>query len=60
MPDDVIYKASWMETSGSRCFQLMDAPDLQSLQEWIKNWDDLVEFEVVEVKTSADFWSGLG
>jgi hypothetical protein len=60
MPEDVIYQGSWMETTGGRCYQLMDAPNRERLQEWIKNWEDLVEFEVVEVKTSAEFWSGVG
>ena len=36
-----------------RCFQVMEADDPILLQEWIKNWNDLVDFEVVPVVTSA-------
>jgi hypothetical protein len=35
----------------------MEAPDQERLNEWIGRWRDLVEFEVVPVLTSADFWS---
>jgi len=57
LPDGVIYRASWMELNGARCFQLMEAPDTQSLQSWTKKWDDLVNFQISEVLTSDEFWS---
>jgi len=52
------YVASWMAADGSCCYQLMDAPSRRALDGWMANWNDLVEFEVVEVKASAEFWSG--
>lgn len=57
MPADVTYHASWLETSGARCFQVMEAPTQESLQAWIRNWQDLVDFEVIPVFTSAEFWA---
>jgi hypothetical protein len=57
MPEGVIYRASWLETDGDRCFQIMEAPDRKLLGEWMSHWDDLVDFEVVEVLTSADYWA---
>ena len=57
LPDDVIYHGSWVETTGARCFQIVEAPALESLSRWISAWDDLIDFEVVPVLTSADFWS---
>jgi hypothetical protein len=57
LPDGVSYEASWMEASGGRCFQLMQAPDRPALDAWIARWSDLVEFEVVPVLTSQEFWS---
>ena len=57
LPEGVEYKSSWMEPSGARCFQLMEAPDKDSLDEWVKRWEDLVNFEVVPVLTSSDFWA---
>lgn len=57
LPDGVVYHASWMETDGSRCFQIMEAPDRAALDVWITRWADLVEFKVAEVRTSADYWA---
>jgi hypothetical protein len=57
LPEGVIYHASWMESNGARCFQLMEAHSPELLQEWIRRWDDLVDFEVVPVLNSADFWA---
>jgi hypothetical protein len=59
MPAGVIYHASWVDPAGLRCFQLMEAPGPESLTAWTSRWDDLVEFEVVPVLTSANFWSKI-
>ncbi|MFN0010887.1 MAG: DUF3303 domain-containing protein [Phycisphaerales bacterium] len=53
----VEYVASWMAADGASCYQLMEAPDRESLDPWMANWADLVEFEVVAVRTSAEFWA---
>ena len=57
LPEGVIYQASWLEPSGLRCFQLMEAPDEEALSPWLHSWQDLVDFEIVPVLTSAEFWS---
>ena len=57
LPEGVTYQASWMDTSGHRCFQLMEAQTEKSLRPWLTDWQDLVEFEIVPVITSAEFWS---
>jgi hypothetical protein len=57
LPDDVTYHASWVDTAGTRCFQVMEAPSREALQGWISRWDDVVDFEVTSVLTSSDFWS---
>lgn len=56
LPANVIYQGSWMDDTGSRCFQLMEAPDLSALDPWIDAWRDLVDFEIIPVLSSADFW----
>lgn len=56
LPAGVMYVNSWMEATGSRCFQLMEAANKESLQQWIERWNDLVNFEIVPVLTSAEFW----
>lgn len=54
MPDGLSYINSWIEVGMDRCFQVMETEDAILLQEWIKNWSDLVDFEVVPVVTSAE------
>jgi hypothetical protein len=34
----------------------MESPDAAALVEWTKQWDDLVEFELLPVLSSQDFW----
>ncbi len=57
LPEGVIYHDSWMASTGDRCFQLMEAQSYDRLIPWIARWDDLVDFEVVPVTSSAEFWS---
>jgi hypothetical protein len=57
VPELVTYHASWVDPAGARCFQVMEAPGAEALQAWVKHWDDLIDFEIVPVLTSADFWS---
>ena len=60
LPEGVSYQGSWIDTDGSRCFQIMDASDLESLMVWVRRWEDLVDFEIVQVLTSRDYWSLKG
>jgi hypothetical protein len=57
LPDGVSYEASWIDPVGMRCFQLMDAPERDRLTAWIARWDDLIDFDVVEVVDPAEFWT---
>jgi hypothetical protein len=54
IPEGLKYVDSWVEPNFDRCFQLMDTDDPALFQEWIDNWSDLVDFEVVPVVTSAE------
>jgi hypothetical protein len=53
-PDDLQYLGSWVDLPFERCFQLMEAESLESLRPWTARWEDLVDFEVVPVRTSAE------
>ncbi len=57
LPDGVVYHASWVDAAAGRCFQVMEAPDRESVDLWVSRWADLVDFEIVPVVTSAEFWS---
>jgi len=53
-PDGLRYVASWVTVDTRRCFQLMECADRRLLDVWMAAWEDLVEFDVVEVMPSAD------
>jgi len=53
-PDDVKYVASWVDLEFNRCFQVMEADNEAGLKEWTKHWDDLTDFEIIPVRTSAE------
>lgn len=57
LPEGVTYHASWIDASNMRCFQVMESPGNELLEIWTSRWDDLVDFEIVPVQTSADFWA---
>ena len=52
LPEGLRYVESWVEVNFDRCFQLMESDDAISLQRWVLQWRDLVEFEIVPVSPS--------
>jgi uncharacterized protein DUF3303 len=54
MPEGLQYLSSWVDMKFERCYQLMETHDRTLLDEWIANWSDVIEFEVVHVVTSKD------
>jgi hypothetical protein len=57
LPDDVDYLGSWIDPDSPRCYQLMEAPGAESLEPWMRQWKDLVDFDVIPVLSSAEFWA---
>ena len=57
MPEGVVYHASWVDPASARCFQVMEAGDVELLHAWTARWADLIDFEIVPVLTSREFWS---
>jgi hypothetical protein len=53
-PEGLTYVASWIDESMRVCYQVMESEDPALLDQWIANWTDLVEFEVIPVMTSAE------
>lgn len=52
-PQGLRYVASWVTDDLRRCFQVMECDDEALLREWMAAWNDIVDFEVVPVVTSA-------
>jgi len=57
LPVGVVYHASWVDAVGRRCFQIMEADRVELLADWVGRREDLMEFEIVPVVTSPEFWS---
>ena len=53
MPEGLNYVNSWIDEGVTTCYQVMETADRALLDAWIANWDDLADFEVVPVLTSA-------
>jgi hypothetical protein len=55
LPAGLTYLDSWIdERSLDRCFQLMETEEPELLDEWIAQWSDLAEFEVIPVIGSVE------
>jgi hypothetical protein len=54
LPEGVRYVSSWVELDFGRCFQVMEAEREALLWEWSSQWADLMDFEIVPVRTSAE------
>lgn len=52
-PEGLRYVASWVTDDLRRCFQVMECDDERLLGKWMAAWDDIVDFEVIPVVTSA-------
>ena len=53
LPEGLRYINSWVEPEGDRCFQLMKTGEPSLFTEWTSCWEDLVEFEVLEVESMS-------
>ena len=54
LPDGVIFINSWINESVTICYQLMEAETLEKLHQWIEQWKEFADFEVVSVISSAE------
>jgi hypothetical protein len=54
LPEGVQYINSWINEDVSICYQLMQSETPGKLQEWISHWNDLADFEVIPVISSAE------
>ncbi|HXT16190.1 MAG TPA: DUF3303 family protein [Gemmatimonadaceae bacterium] len=53
-PEGLRYVNSWVTSDLTRCYQVMECDDRSLLDQWIAAWDDIVQFEVHPVITSAE------
>ncbi|MBV6457862.1 MAG: hypothetical protein HONBIEJF_00982 [Fimbriimonadaceae bacterium] len=60
LPEGVTYQASWFDSDGKRCYQIMRTPSLEALEPWLSAWADLVDFDVRPIVPSEEFWKLAG
>jgi hypothetical protein len=53
-PEGLTYVNSWVTADLKHCYQVMACDDRALLDEWMRAWSDLVDFEVHPVVTSAE------
>jgi hypothetical protein len=53
LPDGVIYVNSWIDEQVATCYQVMESDAKEKIAEWVQRWNDLADFEVIPVITSA-------
>ena len=53
-PPGLEYVSSWVTTDHKDCYQVMSCDDRALLDQWLANWKDIVDFEVIPVVTSAE------
>ena len=54
LPEGVKYINSWIHEDMTICYQVMESDSLDKLHEWFKNWNDIVDFKVIPVISSAE------
>jgi len=59
-PDGLRYIGSWVTRDFRRCFQIMETDSRELVDEWMSHWQDLVDFDVVPVMTSAEALAEIG
>jgi hypothetical protein len=54
MPEGLEYISSWIDLDFQICWQLMRTEDFALFGQWIASWRDLIDFQIVPVRTSAE------
>jgi hypothetical protein len=58
-PDGLRYVGSWVTEDLARCYQVMECDDRRLLEQWMSQWRDLVDFEVLPVLSSLEVQTSL-
>ena len=54
MPDGLNYVSSWIDRDLKTCWQVMETEDERLFRQWTDAWNDLMEFEIIPVRSSAE------
>jgi len=54
LPGGVVYVHSWIDEKMETCYQLMESDTPEKIQEWVKCWQDVADFTIIPVISSAE------
>ena len=54
MPEGLKYVDNWISADFNRCWQLMECDDPTLFQEWVSQWEDLFELEIIPIVSSKE------
>jgi Protein of unknown function (DUF3303) len=54
MPDGLNYVSSWIDRDLKTCWQVMETEDERLFRQWTDAWNDLMDFEIIPVRSSAE------
>jgi len=57
VPNDIVYHASWIDAENARCFHDLEAASAEMFNTWTSCWDDLIDFEIIPVLSSLEYWA---
>jgi len=53
-PPGLNYVSSWVDEQLTTCYQIMQTAERALLDQWIRQWSDIVDFEVHPVISSSE------
>jgi hypothetical protein len=53
-PEGLVFVSAWVDEDIQRSYRLMQTHDRRLLDEWMANWNDLIDFEVHPVITPEE------
>jgi hypothetical protein len=53
-PEGLKYISSWIDESILCCYQIMETHDSKLLEQWMNNWEDIIDFDVFPVISSKE------
>jgi hypothetical protein len=54
MPDGLKYISSWIDHDLKTCWQVMETHDERLFRQWTDAWSDLMDFQIIPVRSSAE------
>ena len=49
LPEGLHYLNSWINKEHNMCFQLMESDNPELFSRWLRNWKDLIDFEIYPI-----------